>query len=348
MKSSASVKPVATDPENLVPDHHGTSYPDPIPGIILQGSTNLFMGSPRAGKTIEGTSLALRLRDGKNFAGLPTNPQSVGIITTDHRWRLDQGFWYTKAGWPDVPHVSLRDRHGCGWKVDWFKFKREEKERIRILRFCLKELNLPVGTGTLFIDVGQPFITNKLNDYMEVMAGLNALGEITYDEHGLTVILFGHMGKQREGDGYRKVQDKGLGSVGQAGFTDTMITLQSPMDLGEDDHPAEYSQIEFLTRQVAEVAFKLTRDEEGFFIPYTGKLNPDDPTAPAIGLDRPTDLLALIPDHLDGVETGHLVTLAMEQFHVSRKTVFRDLAILKQRQQIEYLEHGRIRRRKPS
>lgn len=283
---------------DATPQHPSVEYPDPIPKVLLQGSVNLFMGSPHAGKTIESTALACRLRDGRSFAGLKTNRQHVGLITTDHRWKLDQGYWFTKAGWPDIPHVSLKDRSSSPWRVDWFAFKKDERERVKILRLCLRELNLPVGMSTLLVDVGQPFITNRINDYMEVMAGVNTLGEVTYDEFGLTTLLFGHLGKQKEHDQYKKLQERIAGSVAQIGFSDTAIALQSPEDLSENGLPADYAQLDFFPRHTDAFAFKLSRDPDGFFVPYTppkvaGPLDAVVSELPTTGL-RYADLLALV------------------------------------------------------
>ena len=44
-----------------------------------------------------------RWRDGRSICGLPTNrPTSLGVLSTDHAWALNQGPWFQAAGYPDV------------------------------------------------------------------------------------------------------------------------------------------------------------------------------------------------------------------------------------------------------
>src|SRR5262245_2165747 len=90
--------------------HPRQAHPDPIPGVIPFGSLCLFLGPPKRGKTALLADWFARFRDGRSICGLPTNkPAGLGIITTDHKWALNQGPWFAGAGFPEVTHYSLRD-----------------------------------------------------------------------------------------------------------------------------------------------------------------------------------------------------------------------------------------------
>lgn len=332
--------------ENLADDRAGSQsrgqlvspsgqFPDPIPGVIPFGTTSLFVGSPHAGKTIELTDLAIRLRDGRSFCGHPTTRQAVGIITTDHRWEHDQGYWFTLAGWPDIPHVSLRDKD-IG-QIAWHLFKSDIIERSRILRLALKKLALPPG-GTLIIDVGQPFITNKINDYGEVSAGLNTMSDITFGEFQLTTFASGHMGKQKEGQQYKTIHERIAGSVGMVGFTDQMLSMEAPTD----DEP--YNTLGISSRRIKPETHCFVHDPKtGLFVPYLG-LKGEGETADN---DRPTQILQLIPE--DGsIEGSELCEMARTRFGISQKTFYRDLRTLQDRKLVVKNVWNHYQRRAPS
>jgi hypothetical protein len=313
----------------------GGPFPDPIPGVIPFGTTSLFVGSPHAGKTIELTDLAVRLRDGRSFCGHSTNKQAVGIITTDHRWEHDQGYWFSLAGWPDIPRVSLRDKD-IG-QITWHLFKSDIHERTRILRLALVKLALPPG-GTVLIDVGQPFITNKINDYGEVSAGLNTMSDVTYGEFSLSTVATGHMGKQKEGQQYKTVHERIAGSVGMVGFTDQMFSLEAPTE----DEP--YNVLGISSRRIKPETHCFVHDPTtGLFIPYEG-LKPEGENADN---DRPTQILRLIPEQ-GSIEGSELCELARARFGISQKTFYRDLRTLLERRLVVKNAWNHYERRPPS
>lgn len=309
-------------------------YADPVPGVIPHGTTTLLVGSPHAGKTIELVDLACRLRDGRSFCGHPTNPQRVGIITTDHRWQTDHGVWFARAGWPEIPHVSLRDRDV---QIDWDLFKSQPATRRTVLRLALARLSLPPG-ATLLVDVGQIFITHQINDYAAVYAGLAAFSSITCDQFHLTTIATAHMGKQRDaGPQYRRVRERIAGSVGLIGFTDQIFSLQSPDDTGDPWHTLTLN-----SRLSQEQSFQLMHSENGLFVPYAG--DEDRALRPSGGSARLRELVSLLP--VTGLRAPEWLSRALTQPFAasgySRATFWRDVSQLRKLAMIRHdVESGR-------
>ena len=143
-------------------------FPDPIPGIIPFGSLVLLVGPPKCGKTALLASWMALWRDGLTICVKPTNsPTALGIITTDHKWALNQGIWFARAGFPEIPHVSLRDDPTLQWRSTL----RSVHGAHQLLDRSLRTLDLSPG-GLVLIDVAGVFISNRLNDYNDVLAGM--------------------------------------------------------------------------------------------------------------------------------------------------------------------------------
>jgi hypothetical protein len=310
------------------------SFPDPIPNVIPFGSICLFAGAPKRGKTTLIAQWAVRWREGKDICGLHTNQlPDFAVITNDHKWAINQGIWFAKAGWPDVKHYSMRDDK----KTEWGKL-RTPNGRADLLRHCLDKVQIAPG-GLVVLDVVGPFLTNKINDYNEVLAGLGVMSQIL-DEYQVSVLAPAHMGKQKGNNSqeqYKEPHERILGSGAQIGFCDTTFYLLGPKDLDTD-----FYQVGWLPTHAPAGEFNLTRDPDtGLFIPHDLQ-----ETGTKLGNDRLGQFLGLIPD--DGIGRGELETLAKEQFRVGRTTVHRDLEKLKQHRLIIWDEWGHIRRRKPS
>lgn len=309
------------------------AYPDPIPLVIPFGSINLFAGAPKRGKTTLIAQWAKRWMEGKTICGLPTNiPSDFAIITNDHKWAINQGIWFEKAGYPDVKHYALRDDKRTNWHL-----LRTPQGRGQLLKHCLDQVKIEPG-GLLVLDVVGPFLTNKINDYNEVLAGLGVMSQIL-DEYQVTTLAPAHMGKQKNDtqQQYKEPHERILGSGAQIGFCDTTFYLLGPKDLD-----AEYYQVGWLPTHAAAGQFNLTRDPAtGLFLPHTLQDHSEH-----VAQDRPSQLLRLIPT--EGISRGDLEEIATEHLRVSRATIGRDLDILKQHRLIVWDGRGFIVPRKPS
>lgn len=270
-------------------------FPDPIPGIIPFGSLVMLTGPAKRGKTAFATGLTTALRDGTPFLGHAVNkPTAVGIITTDHKWHLNQGQWFARAGFPDIKHYALRDDAGMHWRS-----MRVGKSSDDVFSRALDQIDLPPGSF-LLIDVIGVFLTSKLNDYSEVLAGIGAVSQML-DKRQLTALGIGHMGKQKGDtkDQYKDPYERILGSTAQIGFTDTTFYLLGPKDLG-----GEYYEFGWLPTHSPEGTVKLQRNELGLFVPYDGMT--DTTLVQPSPLDQVVDL---VPFVLPGLHYLALVEL---------------------------------------
>jgi hypothetical protein len=244
------------------------AFQDPIPGLIPHGSLSFLVGPPKCGKTAVLTAIKTRLRDGKSLWGYPTHcPSDLGIITTDHKWRLNQGVWFDRAGFPDLPHVSLRDDRSIQWR---FALSNRNWAQDQLGK-SLHALKLAKG-GFVSIDVAGVFIAKRLNDYNECLVGINIISQLL-DEFQFTGLLLGHMSKQKANpnDRYLRPHDRILGSGAQVGFSDTIMYLLGPQDTGKP-----YHTFGWLPTHAAEGEFHCQQNPDtGLFEPYTGKLAPD-------------------------------------------------------------------------
>lgn len=275
-----------------------STFPDPIPGIIPFGSLVLFVGPPKCGKTSLLASWMARWRDGRTICQQPTHrPTALGIITTDHKWDLNQGQWFTRAGFPDIPHVALRDDP----RLPWATLRGQGHGAAKLLTESLLKLALPPG-GLVAIDVAGVFISSRLNDYNDVLAGMGLLGQ-ALDRHQLTGLCLGHMGKQRADpkDRYLRPHERILGSGAQIGFSDTTMYLLGPQDTGQP-----YHTFGWLPTHAPEGEFHLHQNSHtGLFEPYTGTLE-DTPLSPELW--SVVDALPLPPVRF---RTQQLVALLM-------------------------------------
>lgn len=282
-------------------------FPDPIPGIIPFGSLVLLVGPPKCGKTALLASWMARWRDGLTICGKPTNsPTALGIITTDHKWALNQGIWFARAGFPEIPHVSLRDDPTLQWRSTL----RSVHGAHQLLDRSLRTLDLSPG-GLVLIDVAGVFISNRLNDYNDVLAGMGAMSQ-TLDKYQLTGVCVGHMGKQRADpkERYLRPHERILGSGAQIGFSDTTMYLLGPQDTGQP-----YHTFGWLPTHAPEGEFHLQQTDQGLFEPYTGQLAPSpklDPILEAVVLAFPEP-----PETLTAIE---LIALIMSYARIEGET----------------------------
>lgn len=284
-------------------------YPDPIPDVIPFGSLCIFMGPPKRGKTALLADWFARWRDGRSICGLPTHaPTALGILTTDHKWHLNQAGWFAKAGFPDVAHYSLRDQPHMAWRQLRIPARADD-----ILNRGLDALKLPPG-GLVAIDVMGPFLTSRLNDYAEVVGGLGTISQML-DVRQLTGIGLSHMGKQKgdSKDQYKDPFERILGSGAQIGFSDTMFYLLGPKDL---DQP--HYEVGWQPTHAPSGTFRFKRDVYGMFIPATdqqGPLGVSSYDAP-VGVDA---VLVDMPEAAPGWPTAVLLAAISQQCGVKKR-----------------------------
>lgn len=325
----ATSRPGKPEPSEL--DQPASSpFPDPLPGLIPFGALVLLVGPPKSGKTALIASWMARWRDGRTICGRPTrSPAGLGIITTDHKWALNQGIWFRKAGFPDIPHVSLRDDPKLNWRMAL------KSGAGGLLERSLTTLALPPGS-LVVIDVAGVFISNHLNDYNDVLAGMGTLSQIL-DRFQLTGVGIGHMGKQRADpkERYLRPHERILGSGAQIGFSDTTMYLLGPLDTGQP-----YHTFGWLPTHAPEGEFKFHQNSvTGLFEPYTGALE---------DLPRLSPELLTVVDHLppppQTLATRQLVALIMAACNVSERTAYDRLEDLVLSGLIVRVRHGSFMR----
>jgi hypothetical protein len=254
------------------------------------------MGPPKRGKTALLAEWLRRWRDGRPICGMRTNrPTSLGIITTDHKWQLNQGQWFEKVGFPDIAHYALRDDPDTPWrKLHLYIWADSVFDR------ALNELRLTPG-GLVMVDVIGPFITSRLNDYAEVVGGLGTISQ-NMDRRGLTCLAISHMGKQKGDakDQYKDPFERILGSGAQIGFSDTMFYLLGPKDI---DQP--FFEVGWLPTHAPSGTFRFQRNDAGLFVPdpnAVGPLGVSSHDAPS----KELRFLALMPTEPPGWSYGRV------------------------------------------
>jgi hypothetical protein len=308
-------------------------YPDPIPHIIPFKSICLLSGPPHRGKTALIVTLLARILRHQTVFGLATHaPVRVGFLVTDHDHKLNQSQWLARAGILDqVTLYSLRNDPTFSWKR-----LRKIEERIGVFQDCLAHLALPPGS-LLITDPVALFISSRLNDYHSVAVGLGELHQ-TIQAAGLTLLGTAHTGKQTDDPKrtYKRPIDRIMGSGAQIGFCDTAMAL-----VGPDDIEKPYYELSVSPSMSPEFTFKYGRDANGLFVPYIGL----DDVGDTPETDRPTQIAMLIPE--EGIDPMELVEIVMHRFEISRRQVFRDLKVLKERQLIIHdPQNGKYYRRK--
>lgn len=300
--------------------------PDPIPGIILGGSVNLFASPPNTGKTALMATVTRALFLGQPVFGHQPNPiPKICVISLDRSWHQSSQLWYQLAGWKDVElaHYCLQDDLE-------FDVKRlmQKTRRMEVLRYALSKLgDLPVGT-LILIDPITPFLGGNLMDYDACLVACTLLRRLCR-ELGITIIGISHAGKQKNDkkEQYRRLQDRIVGSTAQFGYTDTQMYLASPEETGEP----HYTFLWHPHHRKPEL-IPLGRAENGLFVPYgEGKAEQDHQR-----------ILQYVPGpESDGVGFGELV---LQCEGLSRATVHRELQESLKAGTVERVGHGRYRK----
>lgn len=323
--SSSSQVPAPPEAE------HPQFPPDPIPTIIPGASVNLLAGAPGAGKTALSSWIMCQFRDNLPIFGhQPTPIPKLGIICADRSWAQSTSKWFALAGYGDIPHYSLLDD-------DEFSVRRlrQKQERVTILEACLDKLFLPWGSLVL-VDPLALFLGGNLLDYDTCLV---ACAEIrgACRRRGITIIGTAHASKQRadKNQRYLRLQDRIAGSVALFGYTDTQMYLASPAEIEE-----EFSVFHWSPHHAVSQDFKLTRADNGLFIPYEGK------EGDLVWEAR--TLLTIIAESPTLTKLTDIVPIAEVQFGWSRSKVYRYVGDLVQAHLLIRVGRTHVCRPKPS
>lgn len=309
-------------------EHPSVPLEDPIPQILPAKSVCLLAGASGVGKTTLLSEWAVRLRDGRSIFGHPVKPQRfVGVLTVDRRWS-SHSQWFAAAGWPDIPHYSYQDDP----LLDWNRFHLKT-ELLPLLQHGVDQIKAPRG-AVIIVDPISLFVPGNLIDYKSTAIGMGAISRYA-EKRGITILGTAHMSKQKGDvkDRYKRPQDRILGSMALAGFTDTQMYL-----LGPEDTDEEYYSFGWVPHHAPAATYELQRDPaSGLFVPYYSHSKDNDQLG----------LLKYIPEELNGIPTKDIVEYGGESFRLPRSTVYRYLLELKLLGHLKQPKAGRWRRAMP-
>lgn len=279
----------------------------PLPKILPPGGISILAGAPNVGKTALMAGLLRDLRDGRPIFGRTSiAPPAIGYLNADRSWANGSGIWFERVGYPEIHQYSMVDDPQFNPKR-----LRKKHERTDILASFIDSLQLPPG-ALICVDPIALFLGGNLLDYdscavacMEIRTYLRL--------RQYTMLATAHSAKIKadKKERYMRLQDQVLGSTAISGFTDTMMYLASPQEMGKP-----YFQFLWHPHSSPAEVFQLEQDEQGLFQPYSGA---DEGNQARVLTLFPTD--------------GSVITLAIlcelaEQYPLSRATVKRVLEAL--------------------
>lgn len=305
------------------PDEPPPQFPDPIPNIMPFGTVTLLAGAPGVGKTAMVAGFVRRWLDGKSIWGHRTNPPTeFCYLAADRQWASHQQ-WFDAVGYSQIKHYSIADDRTIN--LEWLK---NPQNAAKCFENSLKQLD-PKPGAHVFVDPMAPlFISGDQNRTRDVAITLLQFSRIC-SQRQINLTCCAHFSKQKTDaqTQYRRPMDRISGSGALVGFSDTQIYLIDP-------EPPEqpYHIFGWRPRHAREETFKVLRNDSGLFIPYnedTGEI---------------TLLLELIPTN-QSISVKDLEELAFEGIGMSRRTLFRRLADLKEAGKVEH-ENGRVAKRR--
>ncbi len=320
-----------TRPEHPIIPLEASTSPEDVPSllepILPACSVNLLAGAPGAGKTTLLAGLTVRFRDGLDVFGYrPTYIPRQVFIGADRSWLKSTRKWFILAGYPDIEAYSLQD------DTSFRKARlRKKQDRMAILRHCFTQFHPALQPGTLiWVDPLSLFLGGNLIDYDTCLVACSEIRELC-QEHGVTLIGTAHASKQKadKAQRYLRLQDRIAGSVALFGYTDTQMYLAAPEEISED-----FSLFHWNPHHSKPESFKLTRAENGLFVPY------EDPES-----GREGELLELIPTSPQLIGAGALIALAAERA-ISKATCYRFLETLREHGAVLKVGHGNYTRPK--
>lgn len=300
-------------PQSLV---QASDTPSPLPDLIEKyypaAQVHIFSGASGAGKTALLSQLLTALHRGEPWLGKwPTRkPAYVGIIVTDRRWS-DHEQWFTKAGYPEIPHYSLVDDPD----FDASRFRgKNPSDRFLLFNEAVYRLcgGIPARDSVIAVDVLAPYLGGNLNDYNTVYSHMIEFNRYTR-ENQCTIFGVVHAGKQKSDPGqrYTRPQDRILGSTAQTACAGTTFHLSPPEETSADPKAEKvWSTLSMVPHHTVAVDLRLKRDDVGLFVP--------DATELVEVYDY--QVLDLIPFEEPGIDSLELRTLLPD---VTKPTFYR-------------------------
>jgi hypothetical protein len=294
-------------------------FPDPLGHIFPFRSLSFLAGAAGTGKTaLVAGILAHFHREQPIFGHQPGRVSDIGVIAADRGWLSGGAHWFALVGYPGVKFYSMLD--------DPFfdpKTLRKRYERTMRLTEMVDRLKLRPG-GLLFVDPLGLFLGGNLNDYDGCAIACHEIRAMLR-ERNLTMLATAHTSKMKADKRarYLRPQDAILGSAAQHAYGDTQCYLAAPEEIGKP-----YYEFTWHPHMTKPETFRLERDEQGLFVPYSGA-------------DRGNcaRVLALLPENGAEMELAVLVELA-EAIPLSRRTVIRVLQTLVEEELVEKKRYG--------
>lgn len=294
--------------------------PDIIPKRLPGGGISLLAGAPNVGKTALLAGLLRDLRAGRPIFGHQPKPiPAIGIVNADRGWYNGAGYWLGLAGYGDIRAYSLMDDETFNMKRLRRKF-----ERTDLLASFIDSLQLP-PYSLVIVDPISLFLGGNLLDYDACSV---ACGEIrTYLRlRKLSMLATVHSGKLKtdKNDRYVRTSDQILGSTAIPGFTDAILHLASPEEIGKP-----YYALAWHPHCDKKEIYKLERDDQGLFLPYSG-----------VDEANKRRVLSCLPTDRSALSLSEVVEQA-QQFPLSQSTVQRVLTELVDDGLVEKVGHGK-------
>lgn len=296
---------------------------DILPDFLPGGGISILAGAPNLGKTALLATMLRELQAGRPVFGHAPRQVSIGYVNTDRTWSKGAGLWLARVG-IDLPYYSL-----CDDRTFNPKRLRRKYERVDVLISLIDTLKLPPDS-LIIVDPIALFLGGNLLDYDScACAALEIRAYLAVRQY--TLLATAHSGKLKadKGERYVRTSDQILGSTAIPGFTDAVLHLASPEELGKS-----YYQLTWHPHGAKAEAYLLTRDRQGLFDAYID-------TAPLEVIDQ---ILQFIPT--DGMPMTLAQILAFtESIPCSRRTTIRLLRQLVELGKLVHFGHGQYRRR---
>ncbi len=313
-----------------------SKYRDIIPKALRIGSTNIFSGPSRGGKsTLLSQVIALLLKGEDIFGVSCRKPTCIVYVSLDHPWQFYQDTF-------DAHHISEEDLvHYATCNDDKAEVASalhdivEKKGTYSAMEFLMKKafpaLEVPPEDTLVIIDPIHPLTGKDINDYSKVQRSLTGITQ--YCQHRQVAVLGVAHTAKIQGDpkkGYVRRLDRAAGSTALVGYSATVFSLGIP-----EESPARNGEIgkvytwDWNPRGAPPREFKLVRDEEtelGFFkLMPEGAESADQEVANELARAMQRTLVYMTAE--ERITTAALVEFAQRD-DVPRRTVERDLKTL--------------------
>ena len=301
--------PACQVPDDLLPDY--------LPG----GGISILAGAPTAGKTALVAGLLRDLLAGRPIFGRTPRQVAWGYINSDRSWAKGAGLWLKRAG-VDIPYYSLADDPGFSPKR-----LRRKWERVDVLASFIDKLGLPPDSGIL-ADPISVYLGGNLLDYDACMVACLEI-RAYLRERRYTLLGLAHSGKMKadKTDRYVRTTDQVLGSTAIPGFSDAILHLATPEEIGKT-----YYRLTWHPHGAKAETYVLERDDQGLFIPYAG-----------VDEANKRRVLSCLPLAPDSVPLKTIIDFA-QQFPLSRSTVIRVLEALIDDGLVEKVGYGQYQK----